>query len=66
MDEKSEGRRRGGSLVIPIILILFGVLLLLDSLNIIPGVDWMTLLKFCSKNLAVALANAEKTAPSNG
>ena len=46
MDEKSEGRRRGGSLVIPIILSLFGVLLLLDSLNIIPGVDWMTLLKF--------------------
>lgn len=46
MDEKSEGRRRGGSLVIPIILIALGVLLLLDSLNIIPGIDWMTLFKF--------------------
>jgi hypothetical protein len=46
MDEKSEGRRRGGSLVVPVILILFGVLLLLDSLNIIPGIDWMTLFKF--------------------
>jgi len=46
MDEKSERGRRGGSLVIPVILILFGVLLLLDSLNIIPGIDWTTLFKF--------------------
>lgn len=46
MDEKSERGRRGGSLVIPLLLILLGILLLLDSLGIIPGVDWATLLKF--------------------
>lgn len=41
MEHKS--RRRGDSLVLPILLILLGVLLLLDNLNIIAGIDWSTI-----------------------
>ena len=45
MTERSYHKRRGGSLVFPIILIVLGVLLLLDNLNITPGIDWATIWK---------------------
>jgi len=37
--------KRGGSLVIPILLIVLGVLFLLDNLNITDGIDWGTIWK---------------------
>jgi hypothetical protein len=40
MEEKSTRRRRGGSLVFPILLIVLGLLFLLDNLNITSGIDW--------------------------
>ena len=45
MTERSYHKRRGGSLVFPIILIVLGVLLLLDNLNITPGIDWAAIWK---------------------
>ena len=45
MSEKQYHRRRGGSLVFPIILITLGVLFVLDNLNITPGIDWASLWK---------------------
>jgi hypothetical protein len=43
MEDRSS-RRRGGSLVIPFVLIVVGVLLLLDNLNVME-VDWGEVLK---------------------
>lgn len=45
MEERSYRKRRGGSLVFPIILIIVGLLFLLDSLNITDGIDWGTIWK---------------------
>lgn len=39
-----SSKRRGGSLVIPFVLIVLGVLLLLDNLNVV-AVDWATVWK---------------------
>jgi hypothetical protein len=44
MEEQSNHKRRGGSLIIPILLIVLGVLLLLDNLNVV-SVDWGTIWK---------------------
>ena len=41
----TEHKRKGGSLVFPIILIILGVLFLLDNLNITSGIDWRTIWK---------------------
>jgi hypothetical protein len=43
--EETGYKRRRGSLVVPILLILIGMLLLLDNLNIISGIDWSTIWK---------------------
>ena len=40
MEERPYRRRRGGSLVFPILLIIIGVLFLLDNLNVTSGIDW--------------------------
>lgn len=40
-----ERKRRGGSLVFPILLVALGLLLLLDNLGITPGIDWGTIWK---------------------
>jgi hypothetical protein len=45
MEERPSRRRRGGSLVFPIILIVLGVLFLLSNLNIISDIDWGTIWK---------------------
>jgi hypothetical protein len=45
MAERPYRRRRGGSLVFPVILIVLGVLFLLDNLNITSGIDWGTIWK---------------------
>lgn len=45
MEERRYQRRRGGSLVLPILLIVLGVLFLLDNLNITSGIDWGTIWK---------------------
>jgi hypothetical protein len=45
MEERPYRRRRGGSLVFPILLIMLGLLFLLDNLNIISGIDWGTIWK---------------------
>lgn len=45
MGERPYRRRRGGSLVFPILLIIIGVLFLLDNLNITSGIDWGTIWK---------------------
>jgi len=41
----TEHKRKGGSLVFPVILIVLGVLFLLDNLNITSGIDWRTIWK---------------------
>jgi hypothetical protein len=45
MQEQSYRKRKGGSLVFPIILIVLGVLFLFDNLNITSGIDWGTIWK---------------------
>lgn len=45
MEEKPYRRRRGGSLVLPVLLIVLGVLFMLDNLNITSGIDWATIWK---------------------
>lgn len=45
MEQRAYRRRRGGSLVVPIILIVLGVLFLLDNLNITSGIDWGSIWK---------------------
>jgi hypothetical protein len=45
MEERSNRKRRGGSLVFPLLLIIIGLLFLLDNLNILPGIDWGALWK---------------------
>lgn len=45
MEERPSRRRRGGSLVFPIILIVLGLLFLLSNLNIISDIDWGSIWK---------------------
>jgi hypothetical protein len=44
METQSNGKRRGGSLVIPLLVIVLGVLLLLDNLNVV-SIDWSSIWK---------------------
>jgi hypothetical protein len=44
-DRRSRHRRRGGSIVFPLLLIVLGILLLLDNLNVVP-VDWGYVVQF--------------------
>jgi hypothetical protein len=44
MGTESNQKRRGGSLVIPLLLIVLGVLLLLDNLNVV-SIDWASIWK---------------------
>lgn len=45
MTGKRYHRRKGGSLVFPILLIVIGVLFLLDNIGLVGGIDWSTVWK---------------------
>ena len=45
METQSNGKRRGGSLAIPLLLIAVGALLLLDNLGVV-SIDWSSIWKF--------------------
>lgn len=43
--KRQNHRRKGGSLVFPVLLILLGVLLMLDNIGLMGGIDWSTVWK---------------------